>query len=79
MADLVALGDWRCIAAGLGAADAGDTIFVNHDPANPPTTDAEGLKQELEAQHSAYPDMNVGSDDLITQGDQTVTFGPFTP
>lgn len=51
--------------------------FVNHDPANPASSDAQGMKQEVAAQHSAFPDMHVSTEDMVAQGDRVAKRSTF--
>jgi steroid delta-isomerase-like uncharacterized protein len=50
-----------------------DPGFVDHDPLPGQSPDREGHKQILAAFRSAFPDLNVTTEDMVAEGDKVVT------
>jgi len=50
-----------------------DPNFVDHDALPGQSPDREGHKQILAAFHSAFPDLNVTTEDIVAEGDKVVS------
>jgi steroid delta-isomerase-like uncharacterized protein len=50
-----------------------DPAFVDHDALPGQSPDREGHKQILAAFRSAFPDLNVTTEDIVAEGDKVVT------
>ncbi len=57
--------------AALEALLAAD--FVDHDPLPGQSPDREGHRQILAAFRSAFPDLSVTTEDIVTEGDKVVS------
>ena len=50
-----------------------DPNFVDHDALPGQSPDREGHRQILAAFHSAFPDLNVTTEDIVAEGDKVVS------